>query len=223
MSKSSTNPTNAIFGIVQTAYNSTIRDHLPRTWWGVYDGIPARDVRLLDFTHTVDPYKPGLKRAINEYINEDAVVLVGGGRGISSVWLSRRGASVIAYEASREMIDIARETLEKQGCKDAVEFRHALVGKAVDVYGPYADATTVPPSELQTHDALVMDCEGAEESILRGLEDLPPTLIVETHPERGVPTAATKPLLAGRGYDITTLDYSPDKPDKDVLVGTLEE
>lgn len=210
-------------GIIQRVYDETIRPVLPRKWC-VYGDVPARDARLLDFTDHVPNYKQGLKRAIDDTVEAgDTVTVVGGGRGVSSVWLARRGAEVLAYEAAAEMVDIARETVAMQDVADAVTFRHALVGEAVDVYGSAAEADRVPPSELRTHDVLVLDCEGAEVAILEGLSDWPEAVIVETHPGRGAPTAAVRDRLSagGRDYAVGTYQYEPGRDDKYVLRATV--
>lgn len=209
------------YNIVQSVYDAVLRDHLPRKMVA-YGDIPVRDGRLFDATDRIHPYKPGLERAIREHVDGGEATLIGGGRGISSVWLAQEGASVTAYEAAEEMVSFAEETLKMKGQRENVTIRHALVGEGIEVFGSADNAEILSPVELETGDILVMDCEGAEKSILEGLADLPQRIIVETHPGCGVSTAKTRALLNGRGYIVTGLEYHPDYPDKRVLVGEFD-
>jgi len=210
--------------VVQRAYDGFVRDHLPRTWC-VYGDIPARDNRLLDTTDYKPHYKEGLVSAIREGVHDgDNVVLVGGGRGISSVHCARQGATVTAYEASAEMCDIARETVARQGWSQAVDVRHAIVGEALDVFGELGKPDAISPDALETGDVLIMDCEGAEMGILRRLEDWPATVIVETHPGMGATTGAVRTRLEHRGYDVTDRAYEPGHgASKRVVVGATDD
>lgn len=210
--------------MIKTIYNRTIRQHLPRKI-AIYGSVPARDVRLFDRTDYFPDYKSGLKDAIDNHIEDgDRVLLVGGGRGVSSVWLANAGAEVIAYEAADVMSEIARETIETQGVGESVDIRRALVGAAIEVYGSADGAEVIGPADLPEADVLVMDCEGAETSILETDAELPETIIVETHPERGEPTDATRSLLTGRGYDISEYSGVHDRgKEKCILVGCSAE
>lgn len=205
---------------VQTAYDRVLRPRLPRTWC-VYGTIPARDNRLLDTTDYKPNYKAGFISAIREHVDDgDRAVLVGGGRGVSSVHLARQTDDVTAFEAGAEMCDIARETLARQRVTDRVDVRHALVGEAVDVFGEMGSPEIIAPADLDTGDVLLMDCEGAEVSILSGLSDRPGTVIVETHPGCGAPTHAVRGRLESMGYDVSEREYEPGHDgEKRVLVG----
>lgn len=208
--------------LVQQVYNRALRERLPRKP-GIYAGVPARTCKLFDATDHFPDYKRGVVEAIQEHVSEgDHVELVGFGRGISTVHILRAGAEhVTAHEAAPEMIEIGRETLTLNAVpEDAVDVRHSLVGEAVDVYGDESGATVVSPSELSSADVLLLDCEGAEESILAALGESPPTVIVETHPERGVPPQATIDALDD-DYEIERRQYHPERePEKQVIVGT---
>lgn len=209
--------------IAQKAYNNVIRDRLPRKF-AVYAGVPARGARLFDVTDQFPHYKPGLLSAIEENVEDgDHVELVGFGRGVSTVKILEAGAAhVTAHEASQEMIAIGNETLQVNGIQDdAVTVNHTLVGEAIDVYGGAETATVVSPSQLSDADVLVLDCEGAESSILDALGRRPETIIVETHPECGVPPEATRTQLVG-DYDLDSRRYSPTREaEKQVVTGTL--
>jgi len=209
--------------IIQPIYDATIRPHLPRKW-GVYDGIPVRSPRLFDATDEKPNYKAGLKQAISEHVGQDDhVELVGGGRGISSVWCAEQGATVTAYEAAEQMAQLVEETTTRQDVAERVTVIHALVGEGIDVYGSAAKADVVHPSEIGRADALVMDCEGAETSILDGLEMWPETIIVESHPEWDAPGVETASTLQDRGYSIQSYEYTPGREDKPVLAATMEK
>jgi len=206
--------------ILQRVYDATLRPRLPRKW-GLYNGVPARSPRLLDTTDTKPDYKQGLKDAIQDHVSTgDAVDLVGGGRGVSSVWCARQGAAVDAYEAATEMVAVARDTIARQGLSGQAIVHHALVGEAIDVFGSAADAERIHPADIGGCDVLVMDCEGAEASILEGLETWPETVIVETHPELGVAPTDSAAQLSEAGYAIDSYEYEPGRPEKPVLVGT---
>lgn len=207
--------------MLKRLYNAVLRDHLPRTI-GVYAGVPARSARLLDATKVHPEYKQGLLDAIEAEVDDgNTVCLIGFGRGISTVYALRAGAGrVIAFEGSREMIRRGWETLEMQGLGDRVEVRHAIVGEAVDVYGSGAGAPIVSPADLPECDVLVMDCEGAEISILEGLATPPSTVIVETHPRKGAPAADIKALLKRCYASIVTYEYPAAEDGTVALVAT---
>lgn len=210
----------AVRRLARQAYNRTLRPHLPRKF-GVYAGVTVRWPVLLDLTDRLPEFKSGLVGAIGETVEDgDRVTLVGGGRGVSAVHCVRAGAGrVDAYEAAAEMLEIARETTEIEGCAGSVAFHHALVGEAVDVFGEFAEAAWLDPADLDAGDVLVLDCEGAERSILAGLEARPRAVVVETHPEQGVPTAEIRDLLERAGYAVDSREYEPDRDLKRVLVG----
>lgn len=203
---------------VQIAYDNLLRPHLPRKW-GVFGGVPARDVRLLDATDYLPNYKAGLREAITRHVNDgDEVVLVGFGRGISTVWCVESGATVTAYEGAARMCEIGRETITAADITQAVTVEHGIVGEANLLYGKPDGAAGVAPDELPESNVLVMDCEGAETSILAGLEDPPSTLIIETHPERGVPPEAVQDELTALEYEVAArIPYKPEN-DKPVFV-----
>jgi hypothetical protein len=206
--------------LVRVIYNRILRPYLPKKF-GVWNGIPARTEGLLDFEDRHPQYKQGLIDAIYKEVEKDSkVVLVGGGRGISTAHCLRAGAGeVVAYEASAEMLDVAKETIEIQEESGKASLVHAIVGDAVEIYGAIDGAEEVSPAELDTGDLLLLDCEGAERSILESIIDHPQKVIVETHPERGVPTDDSKELLKKRGYTVSSRQYQPGAEDKRVLIG----
>lgn len=219
-----------VFQLVRPLYNRLVRPYLPSKW-AVYADVPARDLPLLDMTDDFPDYKRGLIDAIHETVAGQTVDVVALGRGISTVHCLRAGANQVnAFEASSEMIRIADRTLDVGAPerRERVEIEHALVGEGIHVYGDEgaAGAGIVSPAEL-TGDVLILDCEGAERSIIDGL-DSAPTIVVETHPEQGYPTEETVRQLEECGYSVSVREYEPlskdrpnPHPDKRVLVGTL--
>lgn len=211
--------------VVRKVYNETIRPRLPRKY-GVWAGVAVRTEALFDADDRHVNYKQGFIDAIHEHVQgDDTVTLVGGGRGVSTVHCLRAGAGhVVVYEAAEEMVELASETVSNEWGNTNAEFRHALVGEGIEVYGDLGDADIVAPSDLETNDVLILDCEGAERSILGNISDHPETAIVETHPERSVPTKETRTLLTAAGYTVTERMYEPDQaqPSKRVLVGEME-
>lgn len=208
----------------QPLYNRFIRPRLPKTKYRICAGIAVQDKALLDLGPRHYPeYKAGLLEGIRETVDDgDTVVIVGGGRGVSTIHCARAGADeVIALEAAASMIETAEQTLSEnyvpEGC--SVEFKHALVGEAVEVYGAYDDAEFVAPNELPECDVLVMDCEGAERSILAGVEGVDAAVVIEGHPERGVDPDLVRDELRRIGIQWDEREYEPGSQ-KPVFVGT---
>jgi len=81
---------------------------------------------------------------------------------------------------------------------------HAVVGKAIAVYGvPHQLSTVVvSPAELPECDLLELDCEGAEILISRNMAIRPRVIAVETHGEYGAPTRMVKELLEKLDYAV---------------------
>lgn len=216
----STHSGNGVREIVRRAYNATIRPLLPEKY-GVYAGVPVRRPALFDVTDHRPDFKAGFIDAIHEYVGtDDRAVIVGGGWGVSTVHCTRAGAvRVDVYEGSREMLEVGRETVRTAGSPERVEHHLAVVGEAIDVYGEFDDVERVDPADLDPGDVLVLDCEGAERSILDGMAQYPETVVVETHPSAGVPTAEIRQLLTAAGYQVETRPFQPGDDDKRVLVG----
>lgn len=211
--------------VIQSVYNRFLRPYLPRTW-GVYRGVAARDVRLLDLHTHFPEYKEGFLSSIEEYAPSREIELVGFGRGVSTTVALEAGAQhVTAYEASPEMIQRGRETLRANRCdEERVSIVHGLVGTAKNVYGDMGDPEILNPNDLQGADCLVLDCEGAEVGILEELNTTPEVIIVESHPFNGAPTGTVEHLLTDCGYNVDIREYVSDAPEgKHVLIGTAED
>lgn len=210
--------------LIRNVYDETIRETLPKKY-RVLAGVAVYDGPILDVTSTKSYYKEGLLDAITEHVDEgDEVELVGFGRGVSTVYALDAGAAkVTAHEAAIEMIRIGKHTIDVNRTGDGdVEVRHSIVGEGIDIYGDGERAEQIPPSELSSADVLILDCEGAERSILSDLGEWPETIICETHPEKGVPTEDTIAEIDS-DYQIATREYEPnnDTPEgKAVVVAT---
>jgi len=199
--------------VVQRVYDFVLRERLPLTV-GAVAGVPALYPRLLDVTKNHPEYKRGLIRAIRDNCGDRSVTVVGLGRGVSTVHCLRAGATrVDAFEASASMIDVAEQTFA--ACPydptERVTVHHNVVGEAVEIYGEGV-GDHVPVDELPANDVLVLDCEGAERSILKRLSNdrLGSAAIVETHPERGVPTDETRERLEGLYNSVSEREYMPE-------------
>jgi hypothetical protein len=77
---------------------------------------------------------------------------------------------------------------------------NAIVGEGIDVWGDEGD--NVVPASLPECDVIVMDCEGAERSILQGLDDeqRPRLFIIESRQFQGVDPENVEQLLTKWGY-----------------------
>lgn len=219
---------------VQDVYDATVRRRLPRTL-GVYNGVVTRRYYLLDLSKSEN--EPEYKRRLVDGVRRavepgDAVVEVGAGFGVCTTWAARAvgdGGSVLSLEANAEQTDVVREALDLTGqvsgeaLSERVEVRHAIVGSELETYGPMAGATRVDPAELPACDVLLMDCEGAELGVLRGMSIRPRSVVVESHPTFGAPTSDVLEVLSSMGYESEARRVTT-KPEgsKDVVTATRE-
>lgn len=190
--------------LVRSLYNRTVRPYLPRKF-EVYNGVAVKNIRLLDTNNEYPNCKKPLLAAIRSKVASTSdVIIVGGGLGVSSVVAAGQATSgnVTTYEAGQERYDIATETVRTAKVTDRVELRYALVGDDVNVVGDGVINKKVPPSSLLDCDVLVLDCEGAELSILEGLEISPETIIVETHEFLDSPESAVRKRLDEADYRV---------------------
>lgn len=168
----------------------------------VYNGVAVRDRMLFAQRDWEPEHKRQLTQAaLNATKDGDRVIVVGGGRGIVPTVLARHGRDVTVYEAASEMCERLRETRRLNGVYYSIE--HAVVGAAGgDVYGDTSSARHIGSVDSLDGDALVLDCEGAETSILPA--DNFDAVIVETHPEYNASTndvVATMPNSTIAGPD----------------------
>lgn len=222
---SETEPTRLDRGrtVLQRAYNRLVRPHLPYKI-GVFNGVPARRVRLLDRTDEFPEYEAALIDAVRATVEPgDVVVVIGGGYGVSSVVAARRAGrdgSVVTYEPTQERFPFIEETATLNRVVERIDARRALVGPGVKLDGDGGGADRVDPVELPDCDVLELDCEGAEADVLRELRIRPRTIVVETHGCFGTPSDETRAVLDSLGYDV--VDERPDEPERDIHVLVAE-
>lgn len=155
-----------------------------------------------------DSYEQSYVRAIREHLEGTKVVVIGGGEGVSTVTAARlvgEKGRVISYEGGKKSAKAVRQTIDYNNVQDCVDVHHALVGKYSHVRGSVKEADVVDPEDLPPCDSLLLDCDGAELSILPELEYLPPLIIVEHHavkPDIPYQPDSLREYFVDNGYDI---------------------
>lgn len=213
-----------VYTAVQSLYNSTIRDKLPKKS-RTLAGVTLDDAPLFDLTVERPLYKIGLIISIYEYVSDgDHVKIVGFGRGVSTTHILRAGAgSVTGYEGATNMITKGKKTVARNyDGTPSIDVRHAIVGESIDVYGDQTNAQSVHPSELSDADVLVLDCEGAEISILEDLRTNPQTILCESHPSKEAPVSRITSAI-GDQYTTTVRKQKPRTDAKSIVIGQLDD
>lgn len=191
-------------------FDVLIRSHLPRVEVE-YNGVRVRAARITDAylsngSLNRSHYESGIIEGICSYVKEgDHVVVVGGGWGVSTVVAAEASGetgSVTVYEASRKYSRYISETTELNSVAGRVKIHHAVVGRVVSMRGLTRGADRVPPDDLPNCDVLVMDCEGAELTILSDMSVRPRHVVVETHGELGSSENVVVDTLNELGYRI---------------------
>lgn len=213
-----------VYTAVQSLYNSTIRDRLP-TKDRTLAGVTLDDAPLFDLTVERPLYKIGLIMSIYDHVSDrDHVEIVGFGRGVSTTHILRAGAGrVTGYEGAANMIEKGKRTVARNyDGTPSLDVRHAVVGESIDVYGDHSNAQRVHPSELSAADVLVLDCEGAEISILDNLGTNPQTILCESHPSKGAPVSKITSAMGDR-YTTTVRKQQPRTDAKSVVIGQVDD
>jgi hypothetical protein len=135
--------------------------------------------------------------------------------GVSTVNAARRSVDghIHTYEAGVEMVNILDDTVARNNVTDRVTVHHAVVATAERIEGRMSDANHISPTNLPSCNVLVMDCEGAETTIIPQLENRPPEIIVETHGNREMVEAQLK----NQGYTIESAAVAEQPPLEDTL------
>lgn len=216
--------------IVRPVYNRFLREKLPRKY-AVMGGVVTPTVRFLDIQERWPKHKRANIEEIKSQVqSNDDVLEIGSGYGVCTVWSARQATegSVLGFEAADEMVELAQEAVDINSeilddqLTDRVEIRQGLVGTANDVWGSATGATTLSPTDLPDCDALVMDCEGAEQGIVDNMTIRPRTAIVEAHPNKGVSTDTVVETLESYGYMTSVRPDDEDAPTVEIVTARLD-
>jgi hypothetical protein len=224
------------------AYRSAVRPLLPIAERLRYTGVVvARERRLFDRRlpgsfvgygpEHEEGYEGTLVDALATEVREgDRVVIVGGGLGVTVVhaaWRAGPTGSVRCYEGSAAYARKVRRAARWNGVADRVTVVHAVVARAIAVYGTAQSSRVIPPTELPACDVLELDCEGAEIDILREMTIRPRAVLVETHGLYGAPTDLVRAALEALGYCVRAAGVAEERVrafceehDIRILVGT---
>lgn len=226
---------------VAFAYRRGVRPWLPSAGFAHYAGIPVasefkwgdRIVPVLWRPPYDEPeYEATLVAALEEHVlSGDRVVVVGGGMGVTaSIAALRAGpfGSVHCFEGASECVEKVRRTAHLNGVAERITVHHAVVARAIRVYGTEPNRAEVSPTELPQCDLLQLDCEGAEVDILGAMSIRPRTIVVESHGLYGAATSHVRSLLRERGYQVSDRGVAEPRSrafceewDVRVLVGSL--
>ncbi len=201
-------------------YRGSIRQILPVQGSAVWNGVEMPDQvsntkRLFDnylptsFHYSIQPDAEGGECKAHRKYTElgDRVVIIGGGRGVSSVVAAQQvgsSGSVDIFEGSVEFAEIVRTTCKKNNVYERCTVHNEIIGPRKNVYGKGKKKTT--PDNLPECDVLEMDCEGAEKEILEMIDIRPRNLIVEVHPInfKNDPIYVVTNTIESLGYDIVS-------------------
>jgi len=205
--------------VAQALYRRIIRAMLPGEPV-VYDGIKTAVDRKWgddalpvgwkpEGTKDAPDYEEKLLLGINRVVKPGhRVTVIGGGHGITAIAAALRtgpSGAVTCYEAGRGHARAIRRAARRNAVHDRLTVKHAVVGKAVDVWGTGSPAPVFSATSLPECDVLEMDCEGSERLILDEMTIRPPAILVETHGHLGAPTDSIGERLIKMGYDVEDL------------------
>lgn len=195
-----------------------IREQLPRRRT-TFNGVTVRAARTGDDLvpwptghSNPDEYEQALVREIRESVRPtDEVVIVGGGWGISAVVAAEQAGErgqVTVFEGAESWVSRLRETLRLNPCPEDIDVVHAVVGDGSHLRDGSGGASVVDPDDLPECDVLVLDCEGAEISILEGMSIRPETVIVESHGLFDSPSDEVEQTLEEVGYRVESSSWA---------------
>lgn len=157
-------------------------------------------------------YEEALIKALNAHVQpSDKIVVVGAGVGVTCVVAARNAGpdgAVTCFEGDAAGCSSLARVAELNGVGDRIKIHHAVVGKAIGVYGNSVANRIVRPVDLPDCDVLELDCEGAEICILSEMTIRPRIIAVETHGFLGAPTAEVRRLLEQIGYSVEDFGYA---------------
>lgn len=210
-------------------YNGVLVRHRKRALAGLVPSrwlpVPQADIPTFE-SASVD----GLGRVVRP---GDAVVVVGGGSGLTAIVAAQLsagpGGSVVCYEGARARVQYVQEAAVLN-CAESLRVVHAVVGATSNLFDDADGGGLLDPRDLPPCDVLEMDCEGAELSILRSMTIRPRAVVVETHGLFGASTSDVRGLLEELGYGVVDLGVAVShkreycqQHDIRVLVGELPE
>jgi hypothetical protein len=170
--------------------------------------VVQRDITVRSRQHPLQAGRrdPDRERAESDALRElvdpgDHVVIIGGGRGITTVVAARAAGPdgrVDVFEASPKWAARVRDAVRSNHAPAAVTIHEAVVGGVLTdqskrLFGD-ADTEVVPAAEVPSGDIWNIDVEGAEAAILPEA-DLPERVICEVHPS----VAETEPVYSALG------------------------
>lgn len=202
-------------------HSEFVQPLLPRTDQCItYNGVKIQHYCVGDSVvpWTIPPapdnpkYEAAIVASLREHVTEgDEVVVVGGGWGVSTTVAAMEAGQtghVTTYEGAHSKVEDVQNTIQLNGVSDRVSISHAIIGEEISLHGRANNAEMLPPEELPDCDVLVLDCEGAELTILDNLLMRPRIVIVETHTFLGAPESNVRELLAAYGYEVISKDVA---------------
>lgn len=183
----------SVYKWLPNAFIEQISRPLPKRI-GVYNGVAVRDVpffRERDF----QPYKKQvLWNAVRDVSRPgDSHLYIGGGKGIVPIRAALAGHDVTVIEGGKELVTQLEQTAGLNSVD--LDVRHGIVGDPSRVWGDATKADVIEPESL-TADVAILDCEGAERTILplRHVR----TVVIETHPMYGVTESEIRELTLAK-------------------------
>ena len=200
-----------IFKILAKCFN------IPTRKIAVFNGVAVRGAGLYSKTDVFSDHEAELITAIRNHVkNGEKVMVIGGGSGASTVVVAHQVGllgSVESYEANKNSLARVKETISLNKVDDRVQVHHAIVEKPVYLLGEIGNPPLLPAKDFPECDALVMDCEGAELSILQNITIRPRLIIVETHPSLNSSKDDAIKLLENMEYEVISSDSRGESQD----------
>jgi hypothetical protein len=231
-----------VWRLASFAYKRVVRPLMPNTQPLMYAGVVVGYKKVGDWllpklfqpppSRDLPGYEEGLVKALREHVRpNDRIVVVGVGLGVTCVVAARQSGpkgTVVSYEGDHAGCQSLNRVAKLNGVQDRIQNHHAIVAKAIGVYGHEFAHRVVNPLELPNCDILELDCEGAEILILQEMAITPRVVAVETHGFLGAQTKDIRAILEHRGYTVDDTGWAEPQDhletcienDIRVLVGT---
>lgn len=214
--------------LASSAYRKLVRPFMPRID-GIQNDVRVPDAyRLGDYRITAEkPVEPGYEEVLVQMCESfikpgEDVVVVGGGYGVVSTYCSNlveENGSVTVFEASDEMLNYCRETLELNTNYNNWELIEAVFYSDDCVWGDTSSLTEIlKGDDIPYCSTLLLDCEGYENLLIQDLEQKPYRIIVETHEKLGTPRDEILKLLESEGYEVKACRVDSFEHGTDIVV-----